>query len=118
MQTLTTPPELVEQAIGFLRYRCSVLQSALYHDDPCAAALADEGGPASAWTDLFALFDDEPTRESLARLYACHGEVIGRLERGGVGDVSPSVEELVRAAIVDRLQALTDDAVRHITNPC
>ena len=100
-----------DQAVGFLRYRCSMLQSALYNDSPRAQLLADEPNAAATWLGLLGVVEDPAVRESLTGLYELHGRIMGRLERGGVADLSVDVEELVRACLVERLQALTDTAV-------
>ena len=53
-------------------------------------------------------------QSTLEALYVLQARVLERMARGGVGDISPDVEHLVRALLIDRLQELTDAAVHAI----
>ncbi|AXV06900.1 hypothetical protein DVS28_a2218 [Euzebya pacifica] len=75
-----------------------------------------EGEVLTRWTAL--LVPDEPwspdVQSTLEDLYVLQARVLERMARGGVADISPDVEHLVRALLIDRLQELTDAAVHAI----
>lgn len=108
-----------ESDIAFLRNRCSQLQRALTAgcDPEVANAQAAEGHALSRWTALLVPNSPWPpaTQQALEDLYVQQARVLERLSRGGVGDISPQVESLVRALLIDRLQRLTDAAVAAIS---
>lgn len=104
--------------VAFLRDRCSDLQRAL-SDNAAGRVITleeTEGEVLTRWTAL--LVPDEPwspdVQSTLEDLYVLQARVLERMARGGVGDISPDVEHLVRALLTDRLQELTDAAVHAI----
>ncbi|WP_370328102.1 hypothetical protein [Euzebya sp.] len=100
-------------AVTFLRDRCSALQRVLGHPARTILSLQSEEDSIHCWTLLLVAAAELPDahREALESLHLLHARVDERLARGGVEDISPDVEQLVRAVLIDKLQRLTDEAV-------
>lgn len=103
---------LPEWSVGFLRARCEALQRSLVDHDG-ASALEDEENSIHCWRLLLLAASDLPDTHQVAldELHLLHAQIVERMDRGGVGDISQDVEFLVRTMLVDRLQRLTDHAV-------
>lgn len=103
-------------AVTFLRDRCSALQRMLGHPSRSILSLRSEEDSIHCWTLLLVAAADLPvtSRDALESLHLLHARIDERLSRGGVEDISPEVEQLVRAVLIDKLQRLTDEAVELI----
>lgn len=105
--------------VTFLRMRCSQLQGHLSRGGSVQQVEAEalDSEVMRRWTRL--LVPDLPwsaeAQDALEDLYVLHARVVERIARGGVGDISPDVESLVRALLIDALQSATDRAVATIS---
>lgn len=104
--------------IAFLRDRCSVLQNALggrLSEDEILDEVV-EGAVLRRWAKVLVPETPWPaaTQLALEELYVLQARILERVIRGGVGDISPHVEQLARAVWIDRLQRVTDEAVSAI----
>lgn len=95
----------------FLRERCAELQAQLLDAvDPLTAAVQEEHG-IHRWTLLLVASADAPAelRDALERLHLLHARVAARVDRGGVADIAPEVDAMVRDLLVEELQRRTDE---------
>ncbi|CAN5119163.1 hypothetical protein BH23ACT9_BH23ACT9_15300 [soil metagenome] len=114
---LRTAHSLPAWTIGFLRDRCEALQRSLVSPETDISLHAEEDSIHCWRLLLIAAADGDRSRlAALEELHLLHAHIAERMDRGGVGDISQDVEFLVRTVLVDRLQRLTDNALRAIEN--
>lgn len=104
---------LPDWTIAFLRDRCSALQHALSRPVDPILAHEEEVDSIQKWNHVLVAALDLPDThvERLESLQLLHARIAERMDRGGVGDISPEVEFLVQAVLIDQLQRETDDVV-------
>lgn len=115
MSALLAHSPIVSTQVAFLRDRCVLLQRALVEggDPGQIEAEAFDGEVLRRWTTLLVPAQPWPPIAQLAleELHLLQARVVERIARGGVADISPEVESLVQALLVDNLQRATDRAV-------
>lgn len=102
--------------VEFLRERSDRLQRRLAAPADPAFASAEEEDSIHCWVLLWAAVGDLPStiHQPLEDLQLLHARVAERIDRGGVADISPEVEQLVRAVLCERLDRLTSEVVRRL----
>ncbi len=108
---------LPEWTVGFLRDRCSALQHAISRPVDPILAHEQEVDSIRRWNHVLVAALDLPDTylTPLESLQLLHARVAERMDRGGVGDISPEVEFLIQAVLIDQLQRETDDVVALLT---
>lgn len=110
---LRTRASLPDWTAAFLTARCATLQADLAGTGPVARAPDEEADTLYCWGLLLlaAAKDGGPVEALLEELLWVQARIDGRLDRGGVADIAPDVDRLVRTILADRLALLTDQAV-------
>lgn len=103
--------------VGFLRDRCSALQHTISRPVDPILAHEQEVDSIRRWNHVLVAALDLPDTylTPLESLQLLHARVAERMDRGGVGDISPEVEFLIQAVLIDQLQRETDDVVALLT---
>ena len=104
--------------VGFLRERGYDLQCHLVRGVDREVAEQAEADAICAWTDILVAAADlgDDVLTILEELQLLHARVVARLERGGVADLSGSVEALVTSLLVDQLQSQTRRAITAVAD--
>lgn len=111
---------LPEWTATFLRGRCEELLAALAGSGR-VITLSGEEDSIHCWRLLLlAAADVGPGAQArLDELHLLHARIVERASRGGVADIAPDVDALVRGMLAERLVHLTDevlaDAADHAT---
>jgi hypothetical protein len=110
---LRTRASLPDWTAAFLTARCAALQADLDGAGPVVRPPDEEADMLHCWGLLLlaAAENGDPVHGLLEELLWLQARIEGRLDRGGVADIAPDVDRLVRTILADRLQGLTARAV-------
>ena len=102
----------------FLRTRCEELMAALAHGGPITS-LSEEEDSIHCWRLLLLAAAEvgRGTQVRLDELHLLHARIVERTARGGVADIAPDVDELVRRILAERLARLTDAVLAAAADP-
>ena len=102
--------------VEFLRDRSDRLQRRLADPADPVFTSGEEEDSIHCWVLLWAALEHLPAtvHQPLEDLQLLHARVAERIDRGGVADISPEVEQLVRAVLCERLDRLTAEVLRRL----
>lgn len=112
---LRTAHSLPPWTTAFLRERCAALTADLTTGNRGPDPDAEADG-IHCWRLLLLAAADLPVDQQVAleELQVLHARIAARVERGGLADLAPELDELVRTILAERLQRLTDAAIRAV----